>query len=357
MSSYLSFALFRVSNQEERGHQNVNSSRDVFNKISSRSVEKISQKDDNCTDDLPVQKRPRSDMRSSTLSPSSKSNEHRDLSRHDVRRNLNVKELEQQNHDNPLVFGSSDDGRGKINNHNWRSGDPNMGIWSNGQSNWNSFPNWPSPLPIRGYIPFHHVPPPFFNPDMQQFMPSMFGRPPMNMNHPMPFHVPAGRPPMNLNHGWDTNNGVFPDGSHAYWDHGTTQLNNQIWESSADVQPAAQKNDNSVPIPTDEILPGQTNQPIKNEQSQQEIDTPEVKKVTESSHVSIVDDGTLISRAYLSKIDISKDLTEPELYEQCRSILDLDQDSASDELDSKILFLEVKEICLIPIVFLFCVCY
>nr|GFD21486.1 hypothetical protein [Tanacetum cinerariifolium] len=123
------------------------------------------------------------------------------------------------------------------------------------QNNWNNYPNWSqSPLPNSGFIPFHPVPPPIFNPVMQQFMPPMFGRPPMNMNNlGMPFlgHGNPGvwgnqvrescPPPLPL-HGWEPNNPGF-NGSHGFsnWDHMRPQLNNQVWESNADMPSAAQK--------------------------------------------------------------------------------------------------------------------
>ncbi|KAI3707117.1 hypothetical protein L6452_25345 [Arctium lappa] len=439
---------YRDSVNEERTSHNVNSNRyftsapGQSDKISSRSLEKITQKDDNCIDDLSVERHRRSDARSSPLvdsSPSSASNGRRHLNRLDVRRNLDVDELGQRssgskdakeysdkdgkvshklvmeghpdndlshvdgdnlsvsspygrsghfsgNHksllplqplfrtgsDSPLGFGSLEDDRSKSNSRLRRSGDSNMG---RPQSNWKNVPNWPSLLANGSYIPFQHIPPPMFNPTMQQFMPPIFGRPPMQLNHAgMPYHVPDGDrfsghghplwrnqveesipPPL---HGWETNNAVFGDGSHGYgrldWDHGRTQLNNQMWESSADLWKGQDflKVDHSVNRPTDEIWSGQTGQHVENEHSQpdniQEVATnniPDIMKVSESPSISVVakEDDPLIPQVYLSKIDISEDLTQPELYEQCTNMLALDQASVSDEFDCKILFLEAKE--------------
>ncbi|KAJ9555733.1 hypothetical protein OSB04_010347, partial [Centaurea solstitialis] len=213
------------------------------------------------------------------------------------------------------------------------------------------------------------MPPPMFNPAMQQFMPPIFGRPPMQINHAgMPYHIPDGDrfsghghplwrnqmeesvpPPL---HGWETNNAVF---GRVDWDHGRAQLNNQMWESSADLWKGqdSHKLDHSANKPTDEIWSGQTGQHVENEDIQldniQEVvanDNPESMKVSEGPTVSVVakeEDPLTIPRVYLSKIDISEDLTRPELYEQCTNMLALDQASVSDEFDCKILFLEAKE--------------
>ncbi|MFS8003389.1 hypothetical protein Hanom_Chr13g01213391 [Helianthus anomalus] len=192
--------------------------------------------------------------------------------------------------------------------------DPNSG---RSQTNWNSFPNWP-------YIPFHHAPPPMFNPFMYQSLPPMLGGPPMNMNHvTVPYH------------------------GFGNWDHGRTEVNGQSLEPnvvSVDLQSVVQKHEDSVDEHMDEIWLGQTGTHNENEENDVDFDAPEVMKVAESFHLSMVgkDDDTLISRVYLSKIDVSEDLTRPELYEQCKSmLLDLDQaSSVSDDSHCKILFLE-----------------
>nr|GEZ39011.1 hypothetical protein [Tanacetum cinerariifolium] len=164
--------------------------------------------------------------------------------------------------DNHLGLGSSEDDRSKLNNHNQKSsGDHNMG---RPQNNWNNYPNLSqSPLPNSGFIPFHPVPPLIFNPVMQQFIPLMFGRPPINMkNLGLPF-LGYGNPG---------------------------------------------KNDHSVQGPTDEVLSRVTETQIENEENQQ--------------------------------IDVSKDLSEPEIYDHCKSMLNSDLASVSGESDCKILFLE-----------------
>ncbi|KAI3687442.1 hypothetical protein L1987_81138 [Smallanthus sonchifolius] len=303
----------RVSKQEEtkytdivhgeRSHHNFISNRDLSDKV--------------CNNDLSAKKRLKPD---SQLSPSST--------------NKNSSNLPPQppfkaGSDNLLGFGSSEDDRGKISDRNWKSVDHDLGRT---QTNWNNFSNWP-------YMPFHHFPPPMFNPFMYQSVLPMLGGPPMNMNHAtMPYH--------------------FTGGGFGNWDHGSTELNGQSWESnvvsdSVDLQSAVKKSEDPVHGHTDEIWSGHTGPHIEVEENNldfntpevtKDFNTPEVTKVTESSNVSMVgkDDDTLISRVYLSKIDISKDLSRPELYDQCASIfLDLDQASlVSDECDCKILFLQ-----------------
>ncbi|KAK1436128.1 hypothetical protein QVD17_01904 [Tagetes erecta] len=190
------------------------------------------------------------------------------------------------------------------------------------QSNWNNFSNWP-------YMPFHHVPSPMFNPFMYQYLPPMLGVPPMNMNYAtMPCY--------------------FTGDTSGNWDHGRNELNNQSWESnvvSVDLQSAVQKNEDLVHGHTSEVRSVQSDAHIEIEENNLDFNTPEVIKVTESSLISMVekDHDTLIPQVYLSKIDVSKDLTRPELYEQCTSmLLDLDKASlVSDECDRKILCFEV----------------
>nr|GEV01034.1 hypothetical protein [Tanacetum cinerariifolium] len=185
---------------------------------------------------------------------------------------------------------------------------------------------------------------------LKQFVPLMFGRPPMNMNNlglPFPGHGnpgvwgnqvrESGPPPLSL-HGWEPNNPGF-NGSHGFanWDHMRPQLNNQL---NADMPSAAQKNDHSVQGPTDEVLSGVTQTQIENEENQPVVNTLEVLKVADQVSGAWKEDAAHIAQFYLSKIDVSKDLTEPEIYDQCKSMLNSDLASVSDESDCKILFLE-----------------
>ncbi|GJV80130.1 hypothetical protein Tco_1516000 [Tanacetum coccineum] len=430
-SSYPARDHYRGSKQEEtkyrdyayddRARHNVHSSRDytsapgLSDKLSSKSSEKVAPKDDNYMGDLSGERRLRPDSRSSPLvdkSPSSTSNERRNLNRSDARRSLDLedsgprnggpkehsvkdgkgsRELVSEPHpdndfsqiDNDNISVSSpytrnshfsEDDRSKSNNRHRRMVDPNM---NRAQGNWKNVPNWPSPMATGGYIPFQHVAPPMFHPLMQQFPPPMFGRPPMKLNPGLPYNVPDhGRPlawrnqvdesvppPM---HGWDPNNAVFGDESHLYgrpdWDR-RTQLNNRGWDQSGDMwkgqnagasmdmQSGPQKDGYSAQRATDEMWPGQVGLPDESEPNQMDIQaetTLDLDKkaslaqmVIESPQILEVvkqDYSALISKAYLSRIDVSEDLTQPELYDQYTSMMDLDQEP--DVFECKILFLE-----------------
>lgn len=107
----IALPFFRGSKQEEakyrdyayddRARHNVHSSRDYTSapgqsdKLSSKSLEKVAPKDDNYMGDLSGERRLRPDSRSSPLvdkSPSSTSNERRNLNRSDARRSLDLEE-------------------------------------------------------------------------------------------------------------------------------------------------------------------------------------------------------------------------------------------------------------------------
>lgn len=251
------------------------------------------------------------------------------------------------------------------------------------QGNWKNVPNWPSPMATGGYIPFQHVAPPMFHPLMQQFPPPMFGRPPMKLNPGLPYNVPDhGRPlawrnqvdesvppPM---HGWDANNALFGDESHLYgrpdWDR-RTQLNNRGWDQSGDMwkgqnagagmdmQSGPQKDGYSAQRATDEMWPGQVGLPDESEPNQMDIQADTTlnldkkaslaQTVIESPQILEVvkqDYSALISKAYLSRIDVSEDLTQPKLYDQYTSMMNLDHEPVSDAFECKILFLEVQMI-------------
>lgn len=261
--------------------------------------------------------------------------------------------------------------------------DPNMNRGqSQGQGNWKNVPNWPPPMATGGYMPFQHVPPPMFHPFMQQYPPPIFGRPPMKLNPGLPYHVPDHSSPLGWRnpvdesvppsmHGWDATSSVFGDESHLYgrvdWD-SRSQLSNRGWDqsgemwkgqnagSSMEVQSGRQKDEFSGHRSNDEYMSRLTGQPDESEQNQIDIqpetlnlnkNSSEAQKPTGSTKIVEVvkeENRATVTQAYLSRVDVSKDLTEPELYERCKSMMDLDQEcfTQPDELDCKILYLEVK---------------
>lgn len=281
--------------------------------------------------------------------------------------------------DSPSVLTpSEDDARGtadrKSNNRFRRTGDPSMG---RGQGNaWKGVPTWPSPV-SNGFIPFQHgLPPGGFHAVMQQFPAPLFGvRPSMELNHPgisYPIHDtdrfsghvrPFGwRAPTDDSfphhlHGWDGNNGVFGDESQIYgraeWDQ-NRHLSNRGWEIDAEMWKGQNGNvmelpsskgepDYSAHVSSDEhgsvhsghryqseknlpedCLPGSTEKrsditstpKVAAEESPKIIleKTPEDSKISSSA-------SSDICCAYLSMLDISADLTSPELYKQFMSML------------------------------------
>ncbi|XP_071705317.1 uncharacterized protein [Rutidosis leptorrhynchoides] len=383
-------AKYRDYTYEDQTRPNAHSSRN-YDSAPGQSDKKVAPKDENYS---------RPDSRSSPQvdkSPSSTSNERRNLTRPDIRKSLDLyepgpksggskdtvkdpdTEFSQPDNDNISVsspytrnpksllpppspssfktrsdspfFGSTDDDRNKSNNRHRRMVDPNMG---RSQNNWKNVPNWPSPMANSGYMQFPHVPPPMFHPLMQQFPTPMFGRPPMKLNPGLPYHLPDhGRPPM---HGWDgNNNGVFGDEyGRVEWDRRTQMNNNQGWDQSGEMW----KGQNAGPrfdVQSGPTQDGPTmGQPDESEQNQLDIQAEslnlETKSALEAQKASIspaqifepvkMDNNVLMSKAYLSRVDVSRDLTQTKLYDQCTSMMDLDQEHVSDEFDYKILFFE-----------------
>ncbi|XP_057513263.1 uncharacterized protein LOC130795264 isoform X1 [Actinidia eriantha] len=284
-----------------------------------------------------------------------------------------------------------DDNRGKPSNRHRRIGDPNT-VRVQGNP-WRGVPNWPSPV-SNGFLPFQHGPPPVgFHPVMMHQFPAppMFSvRPPMELNQSgVPYHVPDGNrfsgqgrtrgwpnpmddscpPPI---HGWDANNAVFGDESNIYgrldWDHNRTLTNDRVWEASGDTwksqnsgvsaeSPSApQKEDYSARGPADELCTDQSVLQAQNDQKQpivltESIDTDQSsdtherntledpKTISKMPNLSRKDD-TCLAHVYLSVLDISVDLTQPELYSQFTGLMSLDQNTNLEEDDSKFLLVE-----------------
>ncbi|KAJ9164298.1 hypothetical protein P3X46_023894 [Hevea brasiliensis] len=287
----------------------------------------------------------------------------------------------------PSFLGSLDeDGRIKSGARYKRSADPNMG---RGQGNaWRGAPNWSSSVP-NGYIPFQHGPPHGgFQAMMPQFpSPPVFGvRPSMDISHSgIPYHIPdaerfsshlrplgwqnmmEGSGPSHM-HGWDGSNGVFRDESHMYggpeWDQSRHPMNGRGWENSADIwkvqngdmnmdlPSTSLKVDFPVQAPMEDVLAGQEGQKSQNESSYHVqgkiVETkiavaPSTKESSKSSpettyeqkpdHPKLSSDDNVAHFycAYLSKLDISTELTDPELHNQYMNLFNIEQSATSDE--------------------------
>ncbi|KAK1302048.1 hypothetical protein QJS10_CPB12g01093 [Acorus calamus] len=254
--------------------------------------------------------------------------------------------------DNLSVLGSFDEdtrsqaGDSKSNNRYKRSGDLNMG---RGQT-WKGIPNWPTP---NGFLPYPHGPPPGgYHPAVHHFAATpLFGvRPSMDMNH---YHMhEADRftghgHPFDHMHGWDGRNNIFGEETHVFgrpdWDQNRHMINNRGWEMSTEMWKTQNGNIN-MEFPTQKEMnyPATTSvdERQRNEQGQSiEImhsDAPAAKSVPETPPAlvpekkpktpdpseSLTDNGPPFWTAYLSMLDISRDLACPDLYKQCLSLLD-----------------------------------
>ncbi|VFQ59764.1 unnamed protein product [Cuscuta campestris] len=300
--------------------------------------------------------------------------------------------------DNPSVVGSSeDDCRGKPGSRHRRGGvESNAGRFQG--NSWRGVPTWPSPV-ANGFI-FQHSPAHVtFPPVMQQFpSPPMFGvRPSMDLNHSgLPYHMPDadrfsshGRPigwrtPMDTScspfHTWDSNSSVVGDETNMYgrpeWDQYRNMPLTRNWEHASDMwkgganrsasvelSSASHKEANSGQGPVDESLTCQSVQQSQCEQKHADLEA-ESKTFSQSSDVEKNNntaeglkilphetcgsdskmsrkDDTCFCLAYLSKLDISSDLTELELYEKCTSLLLTDQIMVVADADApRMLYLE-----------------
>ncbi|KAI3903913.1 hypothetical protein MKW92_047356 [Papaver armeniacum] len=239
---------------------------------------------------------------------------------------------------NPSVYGSSEEeSRGKSNRYR-RTGDFNVG---RGPGNaWKGIPNWPSQLP-NNFMSFQHGPPAGgFHPMMQQFPP-----PPLFGNHPgIPYHMPdADRFNVQM-HGWDgSSNVVFGDESHMYgrpdWDqnrhmlnddHGLSSTGNDVWAGHPSQRSRNERNRpnfraESIEVKrSDETPPPPPKTPIEAPSVKPVLEkTPEPAKTSRRS-------DTHFCHVYLSKLDISVDLTHPQLYKQCASLFEIEGNSMSD---------------------------
>ncbi|KAG8375562.1 hypothetical protein BUALT_Bualt10G0113500 [Buddleja alternifolia] len=266
-----------------------------------------------------------------------------------------------------------------------RISDPSMGrIQGNA---WRGVPSWPSPVG-NGFLPFPHAPPPVgFHSVMQPFPASpMFGvRPSMELNHPSPYHMPdadrfsgPGRPMGWRNQvddscpplqAWDASNAVFGDYGRSDWDHSRNLHSGRGWETSGNLwrgpnrtssleMPSSDKENKSARS-AEEAFADQSIQSAQNNEqapADQQAELSNVSQLTknsekidfeapvisfrETSHIAEMSkkDDERLCHFYLSKFDISADLTEPELlHDKCAGLIDVDP---TDGVDAKILFME-----------------
>ncbi|KAF5731243.1 hypothetical protein HS088_TW19G00849 [Tripterygium wilfordii] len=265
-----------------------------------------------------------------------------------------------------------------------RNSDPNLSrVLGNA---WRGPPNWSSQVP-NGFISFQHGPPHGgFQTMMPQFSsPPMFGvRPSMDINPsdiPYPFpdadrftgnlrplgwqNMMDGSAPPHL-HGWDGSNGVYRDEPNMYggpdWEQNRHHVNGRGWDSSGDAW-MEQNSDVSTDLPlmsqkedlpmqsmVDDVHTGQVGQKSQYENNHGTVklietasvvaspskempkSSPKVthEKSSDPTKTSKEDGVTQFFRAYLSKIDISTELTDPELYGQCMNLLNIEQNGMAD---------------------------
>ncbi|KAL3635702.1 hypothetical protein CASFOL_020249 [Castilleja foliolosa] len=447
---------YRDYNYDDRSRHSMNLTRDYNGPVggsdktsSSRSLDKLGQKDDSHFGDFSAERRFKPDSRSSPLqlvdkSPPS-SVDRRQFNRPDVRWNIIVddstqrsggsrdwkdysskdvhpaEELVQADPDtqsvsspfarnshfsnnsksfpppapqfrttvdsSSLLGSGEDDGRGKPNmrSSHRRMNEPNMGRMQ-GNNTWRGVPNWPSPVP-NGFLPFPHASP--FHSVMQPFpAPPMFGvRPSMELNHhPSPYHMPdpdrypglvrpmgwrnqVGDSPL---HGWDTSTAVFGDESHIYgrsdWDNSRNMSGNRGWETSADLWKGPSRTASMEMTPSEKentnnsMRSGDENQLPQNEQTcvDQQADSGDVVQSMKTFKKNEIGDPIVGSEdrdvakfsrkddvppcnVYFSKLDISAELAEPEMFDKCVGLIDVDKITSPGIDDSKILYMEDVE--------------
>lgn len=295
--------------------------------------------------------------------------------------------------DRPFMSSLDDDVRDSSNARYRRISDPGFG---RGPGNsWRGVPNWTSAVP-NGFVPFQHGP---THGGFQAIMPQfpsqpLFGvRPPMDVNHAgIPYHLPdADRFPGHLRplgwqnmmdgtgpshlHGWDGNNSVFRDDPHMYggsdWDRNRHPTNSRSWESGSETWkeqngdlkkdlPSPAHKDGLVPAEVDGGLAEHGTQISQDEQNQDSfhekaperkspsVSTPSkapLKPLATSTIEKVPDTATsdiasLFSHFYLSKLDISEELTLPELHSQCMGLLRIDKSASIDAESRTDLFLK-----------------
>ncbi|KAK9672454.1 hypothetical protein RND81_12G101900 [Saponaria officinalis] len=289
--------------------------------------------------------------------------------------------------DSPSFAGSfGEDNRGPGSRYR-RSVDPNIG---RGPGNaWSGVPNWPSPLP-NGFMPFPPGPPgPHhggFPPMLSQFPPHFGVRPTLDISHQgMPYHLadgdrfsghvrPMGWPNMVDGpmpppfHVWDAGSGMLRDDSSMYGPGNLGQrrdMNLDVWKQNGDMNmdviSGSQKDGPTIKASADEASSAQC--PLKpNVESsclddqatsfkkgassgqspmKEALSTPAKGTTDKTPESSGIDDTAKLLRAYLAKLDISMDLADPEVCNQCINLAikwgceDVEDDVELDFMEEK----------------------
>ncbi|KAK4795414.1 hypothetical protein SAY86_013408 [Trapa natans] len=265
-----------------------------------------------------------------------------------------------------------------------RNSDSNLGRGHG--NNWRGYPNWPSPVP-SGFVPFPHGPPHGSFPAMMPHFPAppLFSvRPPMDINpSALPYHMadadrfPGPVRPIGWHgmidasgipsfHGWERSSGILREEPHLYqgpdWDQNRHLMNIRGWESnsdhlkgqngelSADMHLLHKKedrgeapvddtdpkehgstNDNSLQPKDQSSHPGSHGVPYSEREVMKSSQMEDDVLGPASSESTGVDTLAQLSRAYLCKVDISDELADPELYEQCVTLVGEDRARISYE--------------------------
>lgn len=275
---------------------------------------------------------------------------------------------------------------------------PSLGAW-HGTYSWRSVPNQTLLIP-NGFATFQHEPTHGGFQGMTPLFPTqpLFGvRPPVGVNHVcIPYHIPyvdwfsgdmlplgwqnmMGGTFASHFHGWDGNNGVLRDNSHAYgssdWNKNRHLLNHNILDSGPETSMGHNghlKRDSTPPACEDAPVPlqvgGVSTEPASHMSQDYckwdhvPVKIPRTKlcssecsgKVMSCSPTTMPEKAlgmlassnntSFLSQTYLTKLDISTELTHPELYDQCMRLLDIGK-SASIDSDVSTGFLKVEIIC------------
>ncbi|KAM5572157.1 hypothetical protein ABKV19_012291 [Rosa sericea] len=281
-------------------------------------------------------------------------------------------------------------------NHYKRANRPNAGpVHGNARK---GVPNRPSPL-VSNFTHFQHGPVAVgFHPLMHQFpaFPMYSARPVMDINHPaFSHHVPdAGRyfshghqygwqnpvdnssyPPLP---GRDANNVATRSEAPAYgtfdWNHITESIGCQQLETSADMlkgstggvhpelpsvsqeeNPAVYAKEDENCLEVSRLQENQSDTHLdKGQKIEIGLDSDDLakepckpsksiaEKLPKLSKIPKDDDGHLWL-VYLSRLDISAELTHPELYNKCLTLKDVEQNESIDEDSLELLCLEEVE--------------